>query len=454
LLASLITVFIPCVGQATDSGNHAREWDFTGGVDGSQPRGDLLSDSLFNLYATLATGGSAGAGAVVMVVPNADIGDKGTATTLYSFTGGKDGSLPSGGLIIDSTGALYGTTTIDGAIGGGTVFKLSPPGSGRSAWTEQTLWSFGAPGDGANPVGSLVADAAGNLYGTTNWGGTAGQGAVFELMPPSGSRKKWTETILWSFTGGPDGANPVGALVFDAAGALYGTTKAGASASVGTVFQLLRPAVRGSAWTETNLWSFTGILDGASPTGTLLPDGQGGFFGTAQFGGGVNPVCDQARFPYYGEPDSETEYADHAGFIPAGGNGCGVVFDLSPPSDGQSGWTQTIQWRFKGAIDGANPVAGVVADTAGNLYGNATEYGQKFWGVEYKLTPTGLKHHPRTQQTLTSFDGKSTGIYPRGTPTFGLSGRLYGTNEFGGSSWVHIENYGFGTVFTSDPSHK
>jgi uncharacterized repeat protein (TIGR03803 family) len=442
-----------CPARADVSGNHAREWNFAGGLDGSEPRGDLLTDSLFNLYATLATGGSAGDGAIVMIVPAEDIGDKGTATTLYSFTGGSDGSLPSAGLIPDAAGNLYGTTTIDGAMGGGTVFELSPPVAGESAWTEQTLWSFGAPGDGANPVGSLVADAAGNLYGTTTWGGTGGQGTVFELSL-SADGQAWTETVLWSFTGGVDGANPVAGLVFDASGALYGTTKAGASAGVGTVFQLSPPTTQGAPWTETTLWTFSGGQDGASPTGTLLPDGQGGFFGTAQFGGGVNPACDQARFPYYGEPDSETEYAEQAGFIQAGGNGCGVVFDLSPPQAGQTAWTQTIEWQFQGALDGANPVAGVVADPAGNLYGYAPEYGQRFWGVEYKLLPTGMQNQPRTLQTLTSFDGKSTGVYPRGTPIFGLAGRLYGTNTFGGLSWVHIENYGFGTVFTSEPSHR
>jgi uncharacterized repeat protein (TIGR03803 family) len=439
--------------NADDGSNHAREWNFTGGLDGSEPRGDLLSDSLSNLYATLATGGSVGDGAVVEIVPNPNLKDEGHATTLYSFTGGKDGSLPSGGLIMDAQGALYGTTTVDGAVGGGTVFKLSPPSGGGTSWVEKTLWSFGAPGDGANPVGSLVADAAGNLYGTTSWGGTGGRGTVFELTSSPGGHH-WTETILWNFTGGADGANPVAGLAFDGSGALYGTTKAGAAAGVGTVFQLLPPTVQGGGWTETTLWTFTGALDGASPTGTLLPDGQGGFFGTTQFGGGLNAACDQARFPYYGEPDSDTEFAVHAAFIPHGGNDCGVVFDLSPPSVGQTKWALTIQWRFQGALDGANPVAGLIGDGSGNLYGQATEYGGRFWGVEYKLIPTGLKHHPRIQETLTSFDGKSTGVYPRGTPVFGLAGRLYGTNTFGGSSWKHIENYGFGTVFTSDTNHK
>jgi uncharacterized repeat protein (TIGR03803 family) len=427
----------PSGAQAANiNSNHDRIWNFTDQSDGAYPRGDLLVDALYNIYGTTAAGGDTGNGAVFLLVPPPDIPQIGTLTTLYSFTGGADGSLPSGGLVEDANGAVYGTTVLDGIAGGGTVFQLVPPAQGQSGWTENTLWGFGTPGDGANPVGNLIFDPLGNLYGTTRWGGAFGFGTVFMLAPPVGGIGPWTETLLWSFTGGADGANPLASLILDSSGNVYGTTAAGGSATVGTVFQLA-PLNDGSGTYELNtLWSFTGGTDGGSPTGTL-------------FGGVVNANCDQARFPYYGEPNTESQYAEGAAYVPAGGNGCGVVFDISP--SGGLPWTETVVWNFTAGLDGANPAAGLVADSAGNLYGQATEYGRAQRGDVFQLTPPSVQGNPWTETTLTSFDGLKQGFYARGTPAWGLGGRLYSSTTMGGSSWTHVSNYGFGEIFTSNP---
>ncbi len=184
--AGLLGLWHAPVLAGSPNQNHDPVWNFTGGADGANPRGDLLVDTAFNLYGTTPNGGVSGGGTVFMVVPNALQTQLGTLTTLYSFTGGADGSLPSAGVVADANGNLYGTTAMDGAYGSGTVFKLIKPTGAQTAWTEQTLWGFGSTGDGRNPVGSLLFDSDGNLYGTTDLGGTYGFGTVFELSPPAG----------------------------------------------------------------------------------------------------------------------------------------------------------------------------------------------------------------------------------------------------------------------------
>jgi hypothetical protein len=186
--------------------------------------------------------------------------------TLYSFKGGPDGAFPGANLIADKAGNLYGTTEAGGnggchgQLGCGTVFELSPPPAPGGKWTESVLHLFSPDVDGINPMGGLVLDAKGNLYGTA-WGGA---GVVFELSPPAAPGGSWTETVLYSFQGGlEDGENPTGALVLDSKGNLYGTTAMGGNNSCnsigcGVVFQLAPPPVPGGDWTETILHTFAG----------------------------------------------------------------------------------------------------------------------------------------------------------------------------------------------------
>jgi uncharacterized repeat protein (TIGR03803 family) len=250
------------------------------GADGSEPNGPLVFDAAGNLYGTTFDGGAFDGGTVFKLAPSS--GGTWTETVLYNFpyfTSGTDGSFPSGGVVFDQAGNLYGTTAGGGVsglgcgFGCGTVFKLTSSSGG--AWTETVLYLFTNGLDGSRPQGPLALDAAGNLYGTTPTSST-GYGTVFRLSPSGGS---WTLSTLHGFAS-PDGPIP-GPVILDAAGNLYGTTT-GSNTGYGTVFQLTPGS---SGWTEMILYAFTGYpLDGASPTGSLTRDAAGNLYGNTALG--------------------------------------------------------------------------------------------------------------------------------------------------------------------------
>ncbi|MGH6848236.1 MAG: choice-of-anchor tandem repeat GloVer-containing protein [Methylocella sp.] len=370
---------------------------FTGGIsDGGTPRAGLIADSKGNLYGTTVFGGGSGNGAVFKLSPS------GTETVLHSFTGGSDGLFPIGGLIADGNGNLFGTTIEGGASGAGVVFKLSPGG------TETVLHAFAGGSDGANPVAGLIADSSGNLYGTALNGGASGCnggsrcGVVFKLSPSG------TETVLYSFTGGSDGANPRAGLIADSSGNFYGTTEGSGAFKFGTVFKL------SPSGTETVLYSFKGGSDGRFPEAGLIADSSGNLYGTTVEGGGSEGCV----------------------------FGCGVVFKLSP------GGTYTVLYAFTGGSDGQFPSAGLIADSNGNLYGTAERGGASGCdafgcGVVFKLSPGG------TETVLHSFTGDFTGsggAIPRAGLIADSSGNLYGTTELGGAS-SGCDSLGCGVVF-------
>jgi uncharacterized repeat protein (TIGR03803 family) len=248
------------------------------------PNPGLIFDAAkVNLYGTENSGGSVGAGSVYELSPAA--GGAWTLTTLHSFQNGTaDGQAPAAGMVFDAAGNLYGTTDIGGANGDGAVFKLTPASGGT--WTESILYSFGATStDGINPKSSLIFDSKGNLYGSTYGGGGTGSfGTIFELLPSTGGT--WTEKVLRSFsiTGTPDGQHPVGTMVLDAAGNLYGVTASGGSGGGGTFFEL-SPST-GGTWTTTVLHNFTNNgTDGAAPDAGLTIDSKGNIYGTTASGG-------------------------------------------------------------------------------------------------------------------------------------------------------------------------
>jgi uncharacterized repeat protein (TIGR03803 family) len=269
---------------------------FTAGVDGAYPLAGLIFDLAGNLYGTTAGGGDLGChkpygcGVVFKLTPNPD--GTWTESVLHSFTGA-DGWEPDAGLIFDATGNLYSTTYVGGAYGQGVVFKLTPNPDGT--WTESVLYSFTGGADGGYPEAGLIFDAAGDLYGTTAFGGSAtcpgGDecGVVFKLAPnPDGT---WTESVLHSFTGGADGANPFAGLIFDAAGNLYCTTVGGGDSTAcpslggcGVVFKLSSSS---SGWSETVLHTFIGF--GANPYAPVIFDRAGNLYGTTLLG---NPAFD------------------------------------------------------------------------------------------------------------------------------------------------------------------
>jgi uncharacterized repeat protein (TIGR03803 family) len=317
------------------------------GPDGIEPFFGLIMDAAGNLYGTTYGGGTHNLGTVFELMPNPDGGW--TETVLYSFGTGPDGDSPIGGVIMDSTGNLYGTTTSRGAYGRGTVFELLPSSGG--GWTETVLHNFGNGDDGIAPIGSLIMDAAGNLYGATNGGGQAGDGTVFQVSPAGG----WTETVLHSFDAN-DGSGPSNGLVMDAAGNLYGTTNQGgnlgglvcAPFGCGTVFEV--SPVAGGGWTETTLYTFNGQPDAGYPLSSLILDAAGNLYGTTYFGG-------------------NDDY--------------GTAFKLSP---GQGRWTETVLYNFDPGNGGTLPAGGLIMDRAGDLYGETDAGGLNGGGVVYELT--------------------------------------------------------------------
>ena len=361
----------------------------TGCPDGSNPRADLVMDTAGNLYGTTLYGGTSGVGTVFELSPS------GTETVRHSFAASHtDGHYPYAGLLMDTTGNLYGTAQSGGAKGLGTVFKLSPNG------TETLLHSFcvlAACADGYHPRAGLIMDTKGNLYGTSFDGGAYDAGAVFELSPSG------TETVLHSFCqqmGCPDGYYPQAGLVVDTNGNLYGTTLYNGAYGGGTVFKIISD---GTATTFYNFCTATGCKNGRYPQAGLILDTNGNLYGTT-YGGGA-----------YGQ---------------------GTVFELSPSG------AETVLHSFcarTGCSDGSHPRADLVMDTAGNLYGTTYDGGTNSVGAVFKLSPSG------TETVLHSFAANgSDGTHPYAGLVTDTMGNLYGTTYSGGAN-------GYGTVFKVTP---
>jgi uncharacterized repeat protein (TIGR03803 family) len=386
---------------------------FKGGTDGSTPVANLIFDSKGALYGSTYAGGTLGYGTVFKLTPPAPGHPQWTETVLYSFKGGSDGTNPQAGLIIEKNGALYGTTVIGGSKNSGTVFKLTPPDVGHSQWTETIVHSFDG-NDGGNPSG-LIFDSKGALYGTTFAGGTLGYGTVFKLTPPTPGHPQWTETVLYRFKGGSDGATPPAGLVFDSNGALYGATFVGGSKNSGTVFKLTPPDAGHSQWTESVLHSFGNENDGASPYAGLIIDRSGALYGTTVRG----------------------VFFDR-----------GTVFKLTPPAAGHTQWSESVLYSFKVGPDGSMPEANLIFDSKGALYGTTFEGGTLGYGTVFKLTPPAPGHTQWSETLLHLFVASpSDGQLPQAGLILDSKGTLYGTTAFGGTSNCHFGTCFYGTVF-------
>jgi uncharacterized repeat protein (TIGR03803 family) len=378
-------------------------YSFQGSPDGGDAVAPLVRDAKGNFYGTTNEGGTGGCldygcGIVFKVAPN------GSETVLYSFQGSTDGAFPTAGLVRDTSGNLYGTTSWSWDYGPGTVFKLAPNGNFT------VLYTFTGGADGEGPEGTLVRDAAGNFYGATYYGGSNacydenqyGCGVVFKLTPSGKLR------VLYTFAGYPtDGANPAAGLVRDAAGNLYGTTEHGGAYHDGVVFKLDKSGK------ETVLYSFQDGADGGFPAADLVLDAEGNLYGTTPEGGSSG--CN--------------------------GFGCGVVFKLDKAGK------LTVLHSFAGyPKDGETPYAGLVMDTAGNLYGT-TELGGSYGcfgtygcGAIFRVNKAGK------ETVLYSFTGGDDGVQPFADLILDKAGNLYSTASFGGTgTW--------GTVFKLTPKH-
>ncbi|MGB8006588.1 MAG: choice-of-anchor tandem repeat GloVer-containing protein [Terriglobales bacterium] len=369
-------------------------------ADGGEPRNvNLIQDASGNFYGTSSNGGAYGGGTVFKVDPT------GHETVLYSFCGltnCADGAHPYAGLIEDSAGDLYGTTNQGGAYGGGTVFMVD------AAETETVIYSFCSVAncaDGAGPVAGLILDSGGTLYGTTASGGNpgpanSGGGGVVFKVDTSG-----VETVLYAFCPSApsclDGVYPLGGVIRDSSGNLYGTTEAGGTGSVGTVFEV------DSSNNETVLYSFcnvSGCKDGNYPQAGVVADAAGNLYGTTEFGG--------------------ANYES------------GGVFKLAPPGQPGGDWTETTLYSFCNApscADGYFPLSGLIQDAAGNLYGT-TEFGgtgSGGSGTVYKVDGSG---NETVLYIFCSAANCTDGENPFGGVTRDAGGNLYGTALGGGSA--------------------
>ncbi len=257
-------------------------------TDGGAPYAQVTLDGA-SIYGTTNAGGHAGEGAIFRLTPPAKAGAW-TETILHSFASTvTDGASPFAGLTYDDGGAFVGTTTADGLYGAGTVFRLTAPAKGKTVWTEVAIHSFdGKKKDGAYAYAGVVRASSGVLYGTTRDGGTHNFGTVYSLTPPAEGKTAWTETVLHDFTNAADGGNPYAGLVLDSTGALYGTTNGGGAQSSGVVYKLTPPAKGKTAWTETVLHTFTGNADGGYPAAGLVRAATGELYGTTLSGGAHN----------------------------------------------------------------------------------------------------------------------------------------------------------------------
>ena len=390
---------------------------------GNEPSGGLIAGAAGNFYGVTNAGGIKGRydfgyGTVYEVSPAANGGW--TTKVLYRFQpDGTDGIWPEGGLVMASSGNLYGTTSQGGGqfctdgydkLTCGTVFELSPNGSG--GWSEKIIYTF-TQEDGFGPAQSMIMDSAGNLYGTTEYSFQSLNrvgGTVFELQH---NGEDWTHTILHTFGHGEDGAVPSSPLLFDAAGNLYGETYVGGKGNgAGTVFKL---ASTGNSWTEDILYTFASegsTAGGYEPNGGLVFDAAGSLYGTTVSGG-----------------------------IKVAG-GCGVAFELTPASGG--GWKESVLHTFLcNKYNDLFVETGLTFDSAGNLYGTTSDGGTANLGSVFELKPSASGAW--TYFVIQSFQGSpGDGSEPDSNLLFDSKGNLYGTTGYGGSG-------GGGTVFEITP---
>jgi uncharacterized repeat protein (TIGR03803 family) len=370
---------------------------FTGGADGGFPQGGVIADANGNFYGVTTSDGTGHNGVVYELSPPAKGQKSWTQTTLYNFTGGNDGGVPQVSLMIDKKGTLYGTTYAGGASGEGVVFKLTPPASGATSWKEKVLWTFTGGNDGSEPSGTLIMDAAGNLYGTTTGGGTGVVGTVFELSPPAKGQSVWAETVLYNFTGNNDGGEPFGRMLFGSDGNLYGTTAGYGQYNYGTIYRLIAPTT-GGTWSFSLLHAFADGKDGAVPRDGLIQGSDGTLYGTtagfdSTWGNVFKLSTDRSGYQvlynipggtgFTGNGPWQTVSLDASGALygttfGTDANASGTVFKVNPPAAGSTKWTHSVLHTFAPGAGGQFPYSTVLIGNGyvyGTTYGSAGESG-------------------------------------------------------------------------------
>ncbi len=420
-LACLAAAFAPL--SAARAATESVIFSF-GGNGGSQP--GLPAAGLVHGPGGVFFGTTSGEDAfddfVYELVPPAETGASYSLKVLHDFT--RAPGTPAdivAAVTRGGNGALFGTSDAGGASGFGTVFELAPASSPADLPTETVLVSFSGGADGGRPQAALITGKEGALFGTAFLGGNQGCadnfgqigcGVVFELFPPVGAIGHWTEVVIHTFASGSDGARPLAGLLARKSGALFGTTSAGGEFNLGTVFMLTPPTEPGGVWTEKVLHSFQGGSDGAEPLAGLIAGPTGTLFGTTEFGGvGVCPALD----------------------LP----GCGTVFELFPPSGPGGAWTEAVIHSFTGgAADGKQPLAAVLANKTGALFGTTFTGGPHNGGSVFELTPPASAGGGWTETVLHFFGGADDGFLPLAGLVEDGSGALLGATQDGGAAGV------------------
>jgi uncharacterized repeat protein (TIGR03803 family) len=441
--AAIVLTTVALASVASADSKEKVLYSFQGGSDGQFPAGGVVFDKAGNLYGATYEGGSTcsspGCGTIFQLSPGS--GGTWTETILYGFNGNQ-GSRPEGGVIADKSGNLYGTTAYGGSgtcillggnVGCGVVYELSPPAQEGGQWTYTVLYNFRGGKDGQIPHGDLTLDDAGNLYGATLYGGGHGScnapyfqhcGTVFKLSTPKQKGGKWTEEVLHSFKSGTDGANPNGGLLLGCKGVIYGTTFAGGTQNCayqgyvgcGTAFRLTPPSGNRGDWSEKQLHVFSGKNGGANPAGELVFDAEGSLFGIAQAGG------------YNNEGD-------------------GVAFRLTSVDGAE--WKETVLHVFSSNNrGGATPLAGLLFDTQGDLYGTAS-WSHVSDGDVFRIEPPSREGGDWTLRALYGFAGPPDGATPGAGLVLDKRGNLYSTTQMGGTGQVC--QGGCGIVFEVSP---
>ena len=383
------TLFLAIVGLAP---NQTRAATLTSLVEfnfgnGAAPSGDLIADIDGNLFGTTSGGGAHGKGTVFEIAKTTR-GYASSPTVLVSFKG-SDGASPKAGVIADAAGNLFGTTSAGGTNQQGTVFEIAKTRGGYSS-TPTTLINFSVS-NGAAPSGGVIVDAHGNLFGTTSAGGAHADGTVFELVKtPGGYNNSLITLFSFDFT---NGATPLAGLIADAGGNLIGTTSRGGAYGQGTIFEIIKNP-HGYARSPINLVSFDST-HGAAPAAGVLADTSGNLFGTTSEGGA------------YGK---------------------GTVFEIAKTPDGYADSSTTLaSFNGDGRVD---PKAGVIVDGAGNLFGTTSAGGAQGYGTVFVIakTPSGYASEPTT---LVSFD-VANGAAPSSSLISDSDGNLIGTTSEGG----------------------
>jgi uncharacterized repeat protein (TIGR03803 family) len=376
---------------------------------GDNPQSAPLVDASGAMYLAMKGGNTnrnRDLGTVVKLIPPAGGSTQWTSTLLHLFKGGADGERPSGGLAMDTNGDVFGSTSPSPDYGLGQVFELSPPTAGQTAWTKTVLWKGVAA-----LVAPLLMGRDGRLYGGILTAINTGVSSIFSLTPPQAGSKKWKFDTLYTFGTGSDGSFPVAALVEDSAGNLYGTTEYGGSANLGTVFELTPPA-NGGSWSETQLYAFQGGTDGASPMASVSFGPDGSLYGTTLDGtingggsifkltppqSGVAPwvetqilVCaiKVGVAPYDGVyvATSGNLYTTAAG---RGKYGGGTVLKLTPPANGDSQWGVDVVYNFRtdNYYHPSFPIGGLTLGLNGLLYGTTSKGGPRNGGTAFSFAP-------------------------------------------------------------------